>query len=65
MYSTRPTFTSLGDKWYYGKLMQVVGKYNQDQNGGNGYNPGFPYYGEHTYSGSFIYYGFFGEFYKK
>ena len=43
--------------------MKKAGKYNQEQNHGNGYNPGFPYYGEHTYSGSFIYYGYYGRFY--
>ncbi len=51
--------------WYYGKVMNEVGAYNQSNNGGNGYNKGFPYYGEHTYSGSYIYYGYFGNFHKK
>jgi hypothetical protein len=40
--------------------MPVVGAYNQYQNKGNGYNPGFPFYGEHTYSGTNIYSGYFG-----
>ena len=40
-----------------------VGAYNQSQNNGNGYNPGFPYFGEHSYSGNYIYYGYYGSFY--
>jgi hypothetical protein len=39
----------------------VVGVYNQYQNGGNGYNAGYPFFGEHTYSGTGIYSGFFGK----
>jgi hypothetical protein len=50
--------------WYYGRVMQKVGEYNQLQNQGNGYNAGHPYYGEHTYSGSYIYFGYFGNFYN-
>lgn len=50
---------------FYSLVMPKVGAYNQEHNGGNGYNAGFPYYGEHTYSGSYIYYGFFKTFYKK
>lgn len=44
---------------FYIKVMPFVGKYNQYQNGGNGYNKGYPFYGEHTYSGSGIYNGFY------
>ena len=49
----------------YKEAMKRVGEYNQTQNGGNGYNAGYPYYGEHTYSGSYIYYGYFGSFFEK
>ena len=49
--------------WYYSTVMKEVGKYNQDHNGGNGYNNGYPYFGEHTYSGSFIFYGYWGKFF--
>jgi len=35
-------------------VMPVVGNYNQLHNGGNGYNSGWPFYGEHTYSGTSI-----------
>ncbi len=49
----------------YRNVMPKVGEYNQEHNHGNGYNSGFPFYGEHIYSGSYVYYGFFGEFYKK
>ena len=45
---------------FYRTLMPVVGAYNQYQNNGNGYNSGFPFYGEHTYSGTSIYQGYFG-----
>ena len=51
--------------WYYSQVMQKVGEYNQSQNSGLGYNIGYPYYGEHQYSGSYIYYGYYGKFYKK
>ena len=44
---------------YYRQTMPVVGKYNQEQNNGNGFNSGFPFYGEATYSGTGIYYGYF------
>jgi len=44
----------------YRDVMPVVGKFNQKHNGGNGYNPTFPFFGEHTYSGSNIFYGYFG-----
>lgn len=45
---------------YYRAAMPVVGFYNQLQHNGTGYNPGFPFYGEHTYSGTAIYKGYFG-----
>ena len=64
MRSTKPYLLG-SPTWYYGKVMNEVGAYNQRNNGGNGYNKGFPYYGEHTYSSSYIYYGYFGNFYKK
>lgn len=56
---------------FYQSTMPVVGAYNQWQNNrqnfldGKGYNPGFPYYGEHSYSGGYIYMGYFKHFYKK
>jgi RHS repeat-associated protein len=49
------------DKAFYIYAMPVVGAYNQHQNGGNGYNAGYPFFGEHTYSGTGIYSGFFGK----
>ncbi len=58
----RPVLWGKSD--WYEMTMKEVGAYNQSQNSGNGYNPGFPFYGEHTYSGSYIYMGFFGEFPK-
>lgn len=42
--------------------MQVIGSYNQYQNNGNGYNKEFPFYGEHSYSGSNIYRGYIHQF---
>ncbi len=48
-------------KVFYMSVMPVVGAYNQSQNHGNGYNAGYPFYGEHTYSGTGIYFGFFGK----
>ena len=48
-------------KVFYMSVMPIVGAYNQSQNHGNGYNAGYPFYGEHTYSGTGIYYGFFGK----
>lgn len=45
---------------FYQAVMPAVGAYNQYQNDGNGYNSGFPFYGEHTYSGTGIYTGYFG-----
>jgi RHS repeat-associated protein len=53
---------------FYRYAMQAVGGYNQFQNNrsgffnGNGYNEGFPFYGEHTYSGTNIYRGYFHQF---
>lgn len=44
---------------FYKLNMPIVGWYNQHQNDGYGYNSGFPYYGEHTYSGINIYRGYF------
>ena len=46
---------------FYKLNMPFVGKYNQIQNKGNGYNSGFPFYGEHTYSGTNIYNGYFNK----
>ena len=63
MRNTKPIV--IGVNWYYSRVMGKVGEYNQRQNRGNGYNNGYPYFGEHTYSGSYIYYGYFGSFYKK
>jgi len=51
----------LGSSWYYTQVMKQVGVYNQSQNHGNGYNAGWPFYGEHTYSGTYIYFGYFGQ----
>lgn len=48
-------------KAFYIYAMPVVGAYNQHQNGGNGYNAGYPFFGELTYSGTGIYSGFFGK----
>jgi hypothetical protein len=64
MRSTKPLLMGT-EKWYYSQVMKQVGAYNQSQNNGNGYNSGFPYFGEHTYSGSYIYYGYFGQFYNR
>ena len=53
---------------FYRYAMLFVGGYNQFQNNregfmkGNGYNKGFPFYGEHTYSGFNIYRGYFHQF---
>ncbi|WP_238988056.1 RHS repeat-associated core domain-containing protein [Prevotella koreensis] len=63
VHSTKPYLLGT-PTWYYTKVMQKVGEYNQKQNSGQGYNKGFPYFGEHTYSGSYIYYGYYGKFYK-
>lgn len=59
MASARPA--SDGKDFFYRMVMPVVGDYNQKQNKGNGYNPGAPFYGEHTLSGSAIFLGYFGK----
>jgi len=59
--STKPILLGT-PTFYYSEVMKIVGKYNQAQNEGIGYNLGFPYFGEHKYSGKYIYYGFFGKF---
>jgi RHS repeat-associated protein len=46
---------------FYIETMRVVGLYNQGRNSGNGYNPGWPFFHEHTLSGNAIYYGYWGE----
>ncbi|WP_262712125.1 RHS repeat-associated core domain-containing protein [Flavobacterium salilacus] len=51
-------FTS--PKSFYKSVMPTIGGYNQSQNSGNGYNSGYPFYGEHTYSGTGIFQGYFG-----
>jgi hypothetical protein len=64
--SFKEKFTNADD--FYEYAMQAVGGYNQFQNNrsgffnGNGYNKGFPFYGEHTYSGTNIYRGYFHQF---
>jgi RHS repeat-associated protein len=55
------TELSTSAKAFYTTFMPVVGAYNQNHNQGNGYNSGWPFYGEHTYSGTGIYTGFFGK----
>ncbi len=45
---------------FYKTTMPTVGAYNQRSNTGNGYNAGWPFYGEHTYSGTGVYQGYFG-----
>jgi RHS repeat-associated protein len=50
---------------FYIALMQRAGSYNQSQNGGNGYNKGWPFFGEHRYSGTFIYFGYWQQYPKK
>ena len=62
MKSSQPWY--LSEMFYYKNVMEKVGLYNQSQNNGTGYNMGFPYYGEHTYSGSYIYLGYFQKMYK-
>lgn len=47
--------------FFYKSVMPTVGAYNQHQNKGNGYNAGWPFYGEHTYSGTGIYLGYFDK----
>jgi RHS repeat-associated protein len=61
--STKPAWAY--EAWYFSKVMEKAGEYNRSQHNGKEYNKGFPYFGEHTYSGSFIYYGYFGRFYGK
>ncbi len=64
-------FSGRSEMSFYKSIMPVVGSYNQFQNNRQGfydgkiYNAGFPYYGEHTYSGSYIYMGYWKHFYKK
>ena len=50
---------------FYPAQMRLVGAYNQYKNDGNGYNSDAPFYGEHDYSGTFIYFGYFGKYPKK
>jgi RHS repeat-associated protein len=50
---------------FYSEMMYKVGQYNQSQNGGNGYNRGWPFYGEHRYSGTFIYLGYWKTYPQK
>ena len=50
---------------FYMGTMPLVGSYNQFKNEGNGYNKGFPFYGEHSYSGSYIFYGYFEDLLTK
>ncbi|UPK67452.1 hypothetical protein [Chitinophaga filiformis] len=52
-----PTF---GRDFNYKVVMRKAGKYNQSQNHGNGYNAGWPFYGEHTLSASAIFFGYYG-----
>jgi hypothetical protein len=48
---------------FYDAVMPVVGYFNQKHNDGNGYNSVPPFYGEHTYSGTDIFAGYwFGHF---
>nr|WP_284347495.1 RHS repeat-associated core domain-containing protein [Chryseobacterium gallinarum] len=49
--------------FFYNQVMPKVGAYNQSQNkGATGYNSGWPFYGEHTFSGAYIFHGFYGRF---
>jgi hypothetical protein len=54
---------------FYMAAMNLVGSYNQSQNGGTpsnpGYNSGYPFYGEHTLSGNAIFYGYYGYKYHQ
>ena len=53
--------------WYHSKAatwniyMRVVGEYNQIHAHGNGYNSGYPYFGEHSYSGAAMSFGYWGH----
>jgi hypothetical protein len=58
---TIPMMNWMGNENFYTGVMNKVGAYNQSQNHGNGYNAGWPFYGEHTYSGTYIYFGYFGK----
>jgi RHS repeat-associated protein len=58
MNSARAFYHSKLETWNL--YMPYIGAYNQ-AGGGNGYNAGFPYYGEHEYSGAYIWMGFFGK----
>jgi RHS repeat-associated protein len=66
-------FSGQSEMSFYQFAMPFVGFYNQFQNNKKAisnpqkyyFNPGFPYYGEHTYSGSYIYMGYWKHFYKK
>jgi RHS repeat-associated protein len=52
----------MSDLDFYKLMMKnYIGPYNQSANKGNGYNKGWPYYGEHSYSGWYIYNGFFRQ----
>lgn len=55
----------VGKNFWYGAIMNQAGQYNQSKNGGNGYNAHYPYFGEHSYSGGYNYFGYFRQFYKK
>lgn len=58
-YSNDKNYTATS---FYKTVMPVVGQYNQAKNKGNGYNRGFPFFKEHTYSGTGIYNGYFSGF---
>ena len=66
-FKNEPDFKSRhpNPKSFYNAIMPFIGRYNQYQNGGNGYNKGYPYFGEHTYSGTFIHRGFNRLWYDK
>ena len=46
---------------FYRFVMPKVGAYNQ-RNQAHSFNEGFPFYGEHTYSGTYIYGGYRGTY---
>ena len=46
---------------FYEVYMPIVGAYNQ-RNYDIPFNLGYPFYGEHTYSGTYIHGGFFGRY---
>jgi hypothetical protein len=64
MKSAMPPIGYLMQEVYYETVMRQVGGYNQRQNTGNGYNGGWPFFGEHEYSGTYIYKGFWNRFPK-